>query len=190
MTKQSRVRSCSVATGTVRTVVSETARIEPRTSAVLRARLRDANGEREVTVIDASSRGMLAMVTDPPARGDYVELVIGPHSLVGQVRWRVGKRFGLAFQERISVAALLEGGAGSIRLSGQTSAQRRGAGLLAALTVDSGATARTMQFAVVLGIVGLGAWGVAHYVQGSLASVGAARQAMGGSPVNSGPSPH
>lgn len=171
-------------------MAGETARIEPRTSAVLRARLRDASGEREVTVIDASSRGMLAMVAEPPARGDYVELVIGAHSLVGQVRWRVGKRFGLAFQERISVAALLEGGGRSIRLSGQASARRRGAGLLAALTVDSSATARAMQFAVVLGIVGMGAWGVAHYVEGSLVSVDAARQAMGGNVISSAPSPH
>ena len=171
-------------------MAGETARIEPRTSAVLRARLRDASGEREVTVIDASSRGMLAMVAEPPARGDYVELVIGAHSLVGQVRWRVGKRFGLAFQERISVAALLEGGVGSIKLAGQASARRRGAGLLAALTVDSSMTARALQFSVALGIVALGAWGVAHYVQGSLASVGTARQAMAGSAVSSEPSPH
>lgn len=144
----------------------------------MRARLRWAGGDREVTVIDASSRGMLAMAPEPPERGEFVEMIIGHHALVGQVRWRAGKRFGLAFRERISVAALMEGGPGSIALAGRISARGNRGGLVAALTMDAASLARAMQFAVLLAIAGCGAWAVSHYAGSGLGSLGKAREAM------------
>lgn len=153
-------------------------RVEPRVRAVMRARLRWAGGDREVTVIDASSRGMLAMAPEPPERGEFVEMIVGHHALVGQVRWRAGKRFGLSFRERISVAALLEGGPGSIALAGRIAARGNRGGLVAALTMDAGSLARAMQFAAVLVVAGCGAWAVVHYSGSGLSSVGKAREAM------------
>lgn len=154
-------------------------RIEARTRAMLRARLRWNGGEREAIIIDASSRGLLAMMAQPPGRGEYVELMVGQHRLVGQVRWCVGKRVGLSFRERISVTALLEGiPEQSLMLSGTAAGRRSRAGWLAALTADSSMSARLMQFAAVVVLVAAAAWGLANLASGSLGAIETARSAM------------
>lgn len=153
-------------------------RIELRTQAVLAARLRCARGDRPVSLMDASSRGARAMMVDPPERGEFVELRIGQHALVGQVRWRVGKRFGLRFRDRISVMALLEGRTDSLALGRQACARPDRGGLSGGLTSDVRVVARTIQFAVVLAFVAAAGWTVSWLSGQGLASLGIAREAM------------
>ena len=102
-------------------------RVEPRVRATVRARLRDASGERDVCIIDISTRGVLATSDFPPRRGDFVELQIGRNHLAGQVKWTGEHRFGISLRERVSVAAMAEGGSAPVALQrsvGQARARR------------------------------------------------------------------
>ncbi|WP_374412271.1 PilZ domain-containing protein [Novosphingobium colocasiae] len=155
-------------------------RVEPRTRMSLAARLRCTQGERAMTVIDLSSRGLLGMMSDPPARGEFVEVRIGGHSLIGHVRWRAGGRFGVVLRERISVSALLGGSAGSAVLAGSRAARRVSGGVLSAIGSDSTLMARAMQAALLLIAVGGASYAMVRYASSSLASVTRAQAAMAG----------
>lgn len=100
-------------------------RSEDRTKVMIRARLRGAGPEREVCIVDLSSRGLSATADNPPRRGDFVELAVGDIVLIGQVKWTSMRRFGLAFRERISVVGLLSGDGGSVALKDSQAAQKR-----------------------------------------------------------------
>ncbi len=93
----------------------ERPRVEPRTKALIKARIRDDGAERDICILDVSTRGMLATTARPPTRGAFVELFVGGHMLVGHVKWAGERRFGVVLHERISVAALIAGDTGSIR---------------------------------------------------------------------------
>lgn len=84
-------------------------RMETRTMLAVKATIRIGSRMAEATLANASSRGVLALVDAPPARGVAVELVIGDHVLKGQVRWRAHDRCGIALKETIDVAELIEG---------------------------------------------------------------------------------
>jgi hypothetical protein len=84
-------------------------RMEPRTVVAVEATMRVGTGAISVTLVNASSRGVLAIVASPPPRGTMVELDIGGHLLKGQVRWRSGDRCGIALRDQISVVDLIEG---------------------------------------------------------------------------------
>src|SRR5690606_7793991 len=71
----------------------------------------------EACVLDISTRGLAASSAAPPQRGEFVELMIGDSNLVGQVRWSSGRRFGIAFRDRVSVIGVLSG-EGSTSLKG------------------------------------------------------------------------
>ncbi|GAA0282951.1 hypothetical protein GCM10009127_25470 [Alteraurantiacibacter aestuarii] len=90
--------------------------MEPRVRAMVRARLRDAHSERDVCIIDVSTRGLLATAALPPERGEFVEVQLGRHRLAGQVKWSGDHRFGVGLRDRVSVAAVIEGGQGTIAL--------------------------------------------------------------------------
>lgn len=89
---------------------------EPRVRAKVQARMRDASGERDVCIIDISTRGVLATADIPPQRGEFVELRIGRNRLAGQVKWNGDHRFGISLRERVSVAAMAEGGTSPVEL--------------------------------------------------------------------------
>ncbi|PNU06564.1 pilus assembly protein [Novosphingobium guangzhouense] len=84
-------------------------RMETRTMMAVAAVMRFGNRVADVTLANASSRGVLAMVDAPPARGVAVELTVGDRVLKGQVRWRAHDRCGIALKEPIDVAELIEG---------------------------------------------------------------------------------
>lgn len=84
-------------------------RVEQRTRSALRALMRDSRSEREICIMDMSTRGLLATTANPPRRGEFVELAIGRNRLTAQVKWSSQRRFGLSLRERISVADLLSG---------------------------------------------------------------------------------
>lgn len=153
-------------------------RIEPRTRLSVPARLRCTQGERDMTVIDLSTRGLLAVMTDPPKRGEFVEVRIANHSLIGHVRWRAGGRFGLVLRERISVAALLGGDEGAVALSQSRAARRMSGGALTAFASDSTLLARALQATLLVLAVGGASYAMARYASASLASVTQAQDAM------------
>lgn len=80
-----------------------------RTVVAVNATMRIGNRTADVTLTNASSRGVLATVEAPPPRGTAIELEIGGHVLKGQVRWRGADRCGIALRNEISVADLIEG---------------------------------------------------------------------------------
>lgn len=82
---------------------------------IVRAIMRDSHEEREVCLIDISTRGLLATTARPPKNGEIVELRIGRNAMVGQVRWSSERRFGIVLRDRVIVADLIEGGAASPR---------------------------------------------------------------------------
>lgn len=113
---------------------------------MVRASLRDDLGEREVCLIDISTRGMLATAARPPQRGEIVELRIGCNTLTAQVRWASQRRFGVGLRERVSVAALVEGGQKNAQLQRSVAVARRNNGLLASLRSNPETLGRLGQF--------------------------------------------
>ncbi len=84
---------------------------------MIRARLRAGGPEQDASIHDMSTRGMLMSAASPPLRGEIVEVILGRYVLVGQVRWSHARHFGVGLQERINVAALLQGTGGPITVS-------------------------------------------------------------------------
>ena len=153
-------------------------RVEPRVRATIRARLRDTLEERDVRILDVSSRGVLASCELPPLRGEFVELVIGRHSLVGQVKWSGSSKFGMVLRQRVSVSALVTGEGSSIALTDSEAARRRSGGLLDALTGNQRTLGQVLQFGIALAAMGAAAWFAADYAGKGLGSLDAAKQAM------------
>ncbi len=97
----------------------EKSRLETRQTAMLQARMRDAQGTRPVRVGDLSPKGMLVVSERPPSRGEFVDITVGGHHMAGQVRWVQGRRFGLRMRERIDVHAIIRGKSPQKRFKGQ-----------------------------------------------------------------------
>ncbi len=108
-------------------------RMEPRTMVALKATMRVGSRVLEATIANASSRGVLAMVPQPPVRGTVVDLEIGDHILRGQVRWRAADRCGIMLREAIDVAELAQGRAVPIVQVPQRLARRSAMELLRGL---------------------------------------------------------
>jgi hypothetical protein len=58
----------------------------------------------------------MATAEPAPERGTIVEVVVGRHSLVGQVQWAENRRFGVRLRERIDVITVLGNEAGPTAL--------------------------------------------------------------------------
>jgi hypothetical protein len=168
------------ATGDELALSHEKPRVEPRTKALIKARIRDGGTQRDVCILDVSTRGLLATTARPPQRGEFVELLVGDHLLTGQVKWAGERRFGLALRERISVAALVAGERGPIALKHAQSAKRRSGSLLEALGADRRSLGRAVQFGIMLVVLGAAAWLLADYAGDGLSSLQEARTAMSG----------
>ncbi len=120
-------------------------RAEPRVRRMVRARLRDDAGERDMCIIDISSRGLLATCARPPARGEFIEVTVGRNCMTAQVKWASERRFGLALRERVSIAALVEGGEGAVALAGSGAVARRGHGGWQAIRANPAMLGRMVQ---------------------------------------------
>ncbi|QZH75206.1 MAG: PilZ domain-containing protein [Erythrobacter sp.] len=88
---------------------AERSRVDSRVTAMLRAKMRDGKGTREVRVGDISPTGLLVACDRPPARGEIVDIDVVGHHIIGEVRWVSGRRCGLRTRERINVSAILTG---------------------------------------------------------------------------------
>lgn len=82
---------------------------EGRSRTAIKARLRIGTYDCEATLLNASSRGVLAMVENPPVRGTRVTVEIADMALAGTVRWHGVDCCGIALADPISVADLIEG---------------------------------------------------------------------------------
>lgn len=142
-------------------------RKEDRTTAILRARLRDGGPEREASVLDISSRGLMAAAQPPPRRGTYVDMQVGRHSLVGQVQWCEGSRFGVRLRERIDVLAVIGNEAGPVALDAARTA--RGRPSTAARLAYSRQVARGFTFGILLAGMVAAAFFASNMVSQSLA---------------------
>lgn len=133
-------------------------RIEPRVRAMVRARLRDSAGERDICIIDVSTKGLLATAAAPPERGEFVEITIGRNRLAGHVKWSGTHRFGMALRERVSVAAMAEGGTGTVALAASVGQARARHGIGDALRANPQMLGRMVDFALRLAAVVAVGW--------------------------------
>ena len=158
--------------------MSHKPRSEPRTKVLIRARLRGGGPDREVCLLDASARGMLATCASPPPRGAFLELIVGSHSFVGHVEWAGERRFGITLRERIDVARLAAGDlAGALP---KLRASPRGGATASALSsgADSRIWGQRLQFGVLAAAGAAAALVLAQFVGGSLGGLQVAGRAM------------
>ncbi len=151
-------------------------RVEERTTAILLARLRDGRPEREAAVFDLSSRGLMAAAQPPPRRGAIIELNVGRHSLVGQVQWCEGSRFGVRLRERIDVLTVIGNEAGPAALKAVRLA--RGKPSFAARLAWSRHVARGFTYGILVAVAVSAASVGAELVSRSLAPLGAVGAAL------------
>ncbi len=145
-------------------------RQEDRTTAILHARLRDGGPERDAAVLDLSSRGLMAAAQPPPRRGTIIELNVGRHSLVGQVQWCEGSRFGVRLRERIDVLVVVGNEAGPAALAAARRA--RGRPSVAAQLAYSRHVARGFTFGISIAVAVSAASVAAELVTRSFAPLG------------------
>lgn len=158
----------------------EKPRVEPRATALIKARIRDGSAERDICILDVSTRGLLATTARPPTRGEFVELLIGGHMVVGHVKWASARRFGIALRERISIAALIAGDRGSIALKRAQSARKRSGSLFEALTGNWRDFGQVTQLGIIVAVLGVAAYLLADYVSSGLGLLQDAKVAMSG----------
>jgi hypothetical protein len=156
-------------------------RIEERAKVMIRARLRGAGPERDACILDVSSRGLAVTADNPPQRGDFVELEIGEHKLVGQVKWSGMRRFGLVLRQRISAVALISGDSDAITL--QESAAARKHENRKRNSRGNAAIKRRIEFAIFLVVGAVAIYVMVGYVGAALSSLESAKQAMSGKDV-------
>ena len=64
----------------------------------------------DITILNISSRGLMARATDVPAARSYVEIRRGPSTtIVGKVVWHDSRHFGIRTQDRIGIEMLSDG---------------------------------------------------------------------------------
>lgn len=151
-------------------------RVEDRTTAILRARLRDGGPERDAAVLDLSSRGLMASAKPPPRRGTFIELNVGRHSLVGQVQWCEGSRFGVRLRERVDVLVVVGNEAGPAALA--KARRARGRPSVEARLAYSRHVARGFTFGIAIAVAVSAASVAAELVTRSLAPLSAVSAAL------------
>jgi len=157
---------------------------EERRRVTTPARMRTDAGWSDVTIRDISSRGVGLRASNPPRRGDYVELCRHNHRLVGRIMWSDGERFGVLLSDAIAVEDLLASRAGwrpgavdRRRRPRHHAAARRLVSprvAVVSLAARSRHASRLMQFAAIAVCAGLGALIVAEFASRALGDATAA----------------
>ena len=80
---------------------------EPRKPVRIGVRLKDDAGWCDAQLLNVSSRGMMAIIAEPPRRGSYVEIRRGTYVMIGRVAWSGTDRIGISVRERIELDELL-----------------------------------------------------------------------------------
>lgn len=98
---------------------AERSRTDTRMTAMMRAKMRDNTGTRDVRVGDLSPSGLLIVCPNPPQRGEIVDITVNGHHIVGEARWTSGRRCGMRSSRRIDVQAILTGKPPQKRIKGR-----------------------------------------------------------------------
>ena len=88
---------------------------EPRIRVHVPARMCIEGTWIDITILNISSRGLMARTDKVPAARSYVEIRRGAAAIVGKVVWQDDRHFGIRTQDRIGVAMLSDLGAASTR---------------------------------------------------------------------------
>ena len=153
-------------------------RIEDRSQAILQARLRGGGAEREACLLDLSSRGFMALADPAPPRGSYIELVVGRHSLVGQVQWSEERRFGVRLREPIDAQVVLGNEAAPATAKAKNVAKNKPS--IEARLAFSRHFARGFTYGILAAVVGVAATTMASAVSTSLAPLAKVTGALAG----------
>lgn len=70
------------------------------------ARMTQGGREARVMILNVSRRGLLVSGSEPPARGEYVEIRANDTVIVGRVAWSRGRTFGVRAQDDVDAASL------------------------------------------------------------------------------------
>ena len=151
-------------------MVGDKPRVEDRTKVTMRATLRDRGPQRDICILDVSTRGVLATTANPPKFGEFVEILVNDKSLIGHVKWSGTRRFGIALQDRISVINFISEKRGSIKLPKRRSAVAVSRGAVA-IHDDSQWVARITQLAFLVILAGVVAIIIAKGIELTLGSI-------------------
>lgn len=85
---------------------------EPRVRVHVPARMRSGETWSDITILNVSSRGLMARASSVPAARSYIEIRRGADLvIVGKVIWHDSCHFGIRTQDRVGVDALMSGSA-------------------------------------------------------------------------------
>lgn len=146
-------------------------RAEARVSAAMAAKVRTGQGERPGCIRNLSPRGAMLSMAKPPQRGEYVEIIVGPQSLIGQVRWASDCRAGIALGEPVDVRSVLAGEIRSITAKAKPVRRTFAAPVAVHAPRDSHIIARQLQFAAVIAFGTIAALMTAYCVNDLLTDV-------------------
>lgn len=153
-------------------------RIEDRNQAILQARLRGGGAERDACLLDLSSRGFMALADPAPPRGSYIELVVGRHSLVGQVQWSEERRFGVRLREQVDAQVVLANEAAPTALKAARAARTKPS--IESRLAFSHHFARGFTYGILAAVTGVVATTMASAVSTSLAPLAKITGALAG----------
>jgi len=81
---------------------------EARQKVMVTARMRVDREWVDITILNVSSRGLLARTATPPTGRSYVEIRRGTEvAIIGRTVWRNGQHFGVRTQDRIDITQLV-----------------------------------------------------------------------------------
>lgn len=117
-------------------VIFHKQRRDERMTIAIPARFIVDDYNRPAMLLNASARGIMAALPQPPQRGTRVRLIVGELELAGQVRWRGVDCCGVALRDAISVAELLDGRTTQASFIPQPRALRGFGGMLRSLVSE------------------------------------------------------
>lgn len=80
---------------------------EARRKVLIRGRMRFGTEWKDICIGNVSSGGLLIQSPAAVARGTYVEVRRGHHTIIGRVAWAKEREFGLQSQERLDVESII-----------------------------------------------------------------------------------
>ena len=123
------------------------ARALTRLATSMAAMVRADRGETPGCIRNVSPRGVMLSMATPPARGEFVEIVVRNRSLIGQVKWSDDFHAGVALRDSIDVQSLLSGERHSVASRLEPARKTAAVPSSATLYPSSHIIARQLQFA-------------------------------------------
>jgi hypothetical protein len=80
---------------------------EVRRKVLIRSRMHSGSGWVDCCIHNMSSQGLMVAADDPPVVGAYVDIRRGTHVIIGRVRWRKDRFFGVRAQDRLPIDAII-----------------------------------------------------------------------------------